>query len=56
MFVYIIIANLRFYYIFDVRRNYVFNTQNIREVHLLGFPIQRLFEKSLEISHSDYMK
>ena len=37
MLVNLIIQNLTFYYIFDMRRNYGFNIQNIIKIHLLGF-------------------
>ena len=43
----LIIQNSRLYYIFDMRRNYGFNIQNIRKIHLLG-----LWENSLEISRN----
>ena len=36
--------------VFGIRRNYSFNIQNIRNIYSLGFPIERLLEKSLEIS------
>ena len=41
MLVNLMIQNSRFYYIFDIRRNYGFNIQNIRKICLLGFSIQR---------------
>ena len=44
LLVYLIIQNLGFDYILDVRRNYGFNIQEIRKIHLLGFPIQQLLE------------
>ena len=49
MLVNLIIQNPRFYYIFDTRRNYGINIQNIRNIHLLGFSIPQLLEKSLKI-------
>ena len=36
--------------VFGIRRNYSFNIQNIRNIYSLGFPIERLFEKALELS------
>ena len=39
MLVYLIIQNSIFYYIFDMRRNYCFNIQNIWKIILLGFSI-----------------
>ena len=50
--VYSIIQNSKFSYIFVTRGNYGFNNPNIRKIHLLGFPILCLLEKSLEISRS----
>ena len=52
--VYLIIQNLRFYYIFDTRRNYGFNIQNLRKISLLGFPINYndCWKKILGISRS----
>ena len=50
MLVYLHIQNIIFVNVFGKRRNYSFNIQNIRKIHLLGFPIKRLLEKSLEIS------
>ena len=50
MIVYLHIPNLIFVNVFGIRGNYSFNIQNIRNIHMLGFPISRLLEKSLEIS------
>ena len=50
MLVNLIIQNSRFYYIFDMTRDYGFNIKNIRKIHLLGFSIQRLWGKSFKIS------
>ena len=36
--------------VFDIREDFSLNIQNMRKIHLLGFSIQRLWEKSLEIS------
>ena len=33
-----------------MRRNYGFNIQEIRNIHLMGFPIKQLLERSLVIS------
>ena len=38
--------------VFDIREDYSLNIQNIRMIYLLGFSIQRFWEKSLEISRS----
>ena len=37
---------------FDIREDYSLNIQNIRKIYLLGFSIQRLWGKSLEISRN----
>ena len=36
----------------DIRKSYSLNIHNVRKIHLLGFSIQRLWGKSLEISRS----
>ena len=36
--------------VFDIREDFSLNIQNMRKIHLLGFSIQRLWGKSLEIS------
>ena len=36
--------------VFDIREDFSLNIQNMRKIHLLGFSIQQLWEKSLEIS------
>ena len=38
--------------VFDIREDYSLNIQNIRKIYLLGFSIQRLWGKSLEISRN----
>ena len=38
--------------VFDIREDLSLNIQNMRKIHLLGFSIQRLWEKSLEISRN----
>ena len=38
--------------VFDIRKDYSPNVQNMRKIYLLGFSIQRLWEKSLKISRS----
>ena len=38
--------------IFDIREDLSLNIQNMRKIHLLGFSIQQLWEKSLEISRN----
>ena len=38
--------------VFDIREDFSLNIQNMRKIHLLGFSIQRLWEKSLEISRN----
>ena len=32
--------------VFDIREDFSLNIQNMRKIHLLGFSIQRLWEKS----------
>ena len=38
--------------VFDIRTNYSQNIKNVRKIHFLGFSIQQLWGKSLEISRS----
>ena len=38
--------------VFDIREDLSLNIQNMRKFHLLGSSIQRLWEKSLEISRN----
>ena len=38
--------------VFDMREDFSLNIQNMRKMHLLAFLIQRLWEKSLEISRN----
>ena len=38
--------------VFDIREDLSLNIQNMRKIHVLGFSIQRLWEKSLEISRN----
>ena len=38
--------------IFDIREDYSLSIQNMRTIYLLGFSIQRLWQKSLEISRN----
>ena len=38
--------------VFDIREDFGLNIQNMRENHLLGFSIQRLWAKSLEIARN----
>ena len=38
--------------IFDIRDDYSLNIKTIRKIYLLGFSIQRLLRKSLEISRN----
>ena len=38
--------------VFDIREDFSLNIQNMRKIHLLGFSIQRLWEKSLKISRN----
>ena len=37
---------------FDIRKEYFLYIQSMRKIHLLGFSIQRLWGKSLEISRN----
>ena len=38
--------------VFDIWEDFSLNIQNMRKIRLLGFSIQRLWEKSLEISRN----
>ena len=38
--------------VFDIRKEYCLYIQSMRKIHLLGFSIQRLWGKSLEISRN----
>ena len=38
--------------VFDIRKEYCLCIQYVRKIHLLGFSIQRLWGKSLEISRN----
>ena len=40
------ISKSKFDNVFDMREDFSLNIQNVREIHLLGFSIQRLWEKS----------
>ena len=40
------------FYVFDIRRSYSQNIQNMRKIYLLGFSVQLLWGKSLKISRS----
>ena len=33
--------------VFDFRKDYSLNVQNMRKIYLLGFSVQRLWEKSI---------
>ena len=46
------IPKSKFDTVFDIREDYSLNIQNMRKIYLLGFSIQRLWEKSLEISRN----
>ena len=46
------IPKSKFKNVFDIRQDYSLNIQNIRKIYLLGFSIQRLWGKSLEISRN----
>ena len=43
------ITKSKFDNVFDIRKEYCLYIQSMRKVHLLGFSIQRLWGKSLEI-------
>ena len=47
-----IISKSKFDNDFDIREDFSLNIQNMRKIHLLGFSIQRLWGKSLEISRN----
>ena len=38
--------------VFDIRKEYCLYIQSMRKIHLLGFSIQQLWGKSLEISRN----
>ena len=40
------------FYVFDIRMSYSQNIKNMRKIYVLGFSVQRLWGKSLEISRS----
>ena len=44
------IPKSKFDNVFDIRKEYCLCIQSMRKIHLLGFSIQRLLGKSLEIS------
>ena len=46
------ISKSKFDNVFDIREDFSLNIQNMRKIHLLGFSIQQLWEKSLEISRN----
>ena len=46
------ISKSKFDNVFDIREDLSLHIQNMRKIHLLGFSIQRLWEKSLEISRN----
>ena len=46
------IPKSKFYNIFDIRRSYSQNIQNMRKIYLLGFSVQQLWGKSLKVSRS----
>ena len=46
------IQKSKFDNVFDIRKGYCLCIQNMRKIHLLGFSIQRLWGKSLEISRN----
>ena len=46
------IPKSKFDNVFDIRKEYCLCIQNMRKIHLLGFSIQRLWGKSLEISRN----
>ena len=46
------IPKSKFDNVFDIREDYSLNIQSIRTIYLLGFSIQRLWGKSLEISRN----
>ena len=46
------IPKSKFDNVFDIRKEYCLCIQSMRKIHLLGFSIQRLWGKSLEISRN----
>ena len=46
------IRKTKFNNVFDIRKDYSLIVQNMRKIFLLGFSIQRLWKKSLEISRN----
>ena len=46
------IPKSKFDNVFDIKEEYSLNIQNMRTIYLLGFSIQRLWGKSLEISRN----
>ena len=46
------IPKSKFDNVFDIRKKYCLCIQSMRKIHLLGFSIQRLWGKSLEISRN----
>ena len=46
------IPKSKFDNVFDIREDHSPNIQNMRKIYLLGFPIQQLWGKSLEISRN----
>ena len=53
MLVYLHIPNMKFDIVFDIRRNYVLNIQEMSKMHLLSFSIQQFLGKSLNNHGSD---
>ena len=49
------IPKSKFDNVFDIRKEYCLCIQSMRKIHLLGFSIQRLWGKSLEISRNFYV-
>ena len=47
-----VLVKSKFDNVFDIREDFSLNIENMRKIHLLGFSIQRLWEKSLEISRN----
>ena len=46
------IQNSKFDNVFDIRKEHCLCIQSVRKIHLLGFSVQRLGGKSLEISRN----
>ena len=46
----ILVKSLQNQNVFDIRKEYCLHIQSMRKIHLLGFTIQRLWGKSLDIS------